>query len=446
MSELQPRFNTRYVLMITFISAMGGYLFGFDFAVISGALPFLKTEFGLDEYWEGFTTASLALGCIVGCLVASEFSRLKGRKPALMAAAMIFLVSSVSMAFAPSLGWFICARFFAGVGVGMASMLSPMYIAEIAPANLRGRMVAVNQLTIVSGILITTIVNYYLSKTGLDSWRWMFGLGAAPSFLFVLGVIILPESPRWLVANGFPGKAEQVLTKIGGKEYAQSTVNDIVQSFGRSSSISLRTVFQKAFLPSVFIGIGLAVFQQFCGINVVFNFTTTIFQSIGFSQDDQLKQTMLIGIINLVVTLLAMSQVDKIGRKALMLMGAAGLAVLYVISAILLKMNSPLAAYSLLGAIGIYGLSLAPVTWVLISEIFPNKIRSAATTIAVVSLWLAYGILVFTFPIFSRMVGVYALFYVYAAVCLLGFVFVWFKVKETKGKSLEEMDDIFIGH
>jgi len=440
------KFNTKYVLMITFISAMGGYLFGFDFAVISGALPFLKTEFGLNEYWEGFTTASLALGCILGCLVASEFTQRKGRKPALMAAALIFLISSVSMALASSLSWFIISRFFAGVGVGMASMLSPMYIAEIAPPNLRGRMVAVNQLTIVFGILITSIVNYYLSKNGNASWRWMFGLGAVPSTLFVIGVTILPESPRWLVANGFHEKAEQVLKKIGGKEYAISTVNEIIQSFGKSTSISLRTVFQKAFIPALLIGIGLAVFQQFCGINVVFNFTTNIFESIGFSQDDQLKQTVLIGLVNLLFTLLAMWQVEKIGRKALMLIGAAGLAFFYIISAILLKMNSPLAAYSLLGAIGIYGLSLAPITWVLISEIFPNKIRGAATTVAVVSLWLAYAILVFTFPIFSRIVGVYALFYVYAGICILGFVFVWYKVNETKGKSLEEMDAIFTVH
>ncbi len=213
------RFNSRYIITISFISALGGYLFGFDFAVISGALPFLQQQFALDAYWEGFATGSLALGAIVGCIVAGSVGEKYGRKPGLISAAAIFTISSLAMAFAPSRDFFIGARFCAGIGVGMASMLSPMYIAEISPAHLRGRMVAINQLTIVLGILITNLVNYTLRNEGADAWRWMFGLGAIPAGLFLIGGAMLPESPRWLMKAGLSEKASKVLHKIGGDSF-----------------------------------------------------------------------------------------------------------------------------------------------------------------------------------------------------------------------------------
>jgi SP family xylose:H+ symportor-like MFS transporter len=444
----QPRrYNNAYILGISFISALGGYLFGFDFAVIAGALPFLRHEFGLTAWWEGFLTGSLALGCVVGCIIAGAQSEKYGRKPGLLTAALLFAASSIGMAMANTLPVFIAMRFAAGIGVGMASMLSPLYIAEISPAAVRGRNVAINQLTIVIGILVTNLVNYLLADTGDNAWRWMFGLGAVPSALFLLGVVWLPETPRWLMKAGRDSQGIKILQKIGDESYVQESVQSIKASLqGRNLDAGYGSVFHKAVLPAVLVGIGLAVFQQFCGINVVFNFTTTIFESVGFDRDDQLKQTVFIGIVNLLFTLLAMWQVDRLGRKPLMLTGAAALAVFYIISALLLQQRSSAAAWSLLAAIGTYAMSLAPVTWVLISEIFPNKVRGAATSVAVISLWLAYALLVFTFPVLAAYMGTYTPFYIYAGICVLGFVFIKIKVKETKGKTLEEIEQEFVRH
>ena len=439
------QYNSIYILALSFISALGGYLFGFDFAVISGALPFLKDKFNLNEYWEGFATGSLALGAIVGCVLAGKIADKKGRKPGLLIAASVFCISSLFMAFAPNRDLFIASRFVAGIGVGMASMLSPLYIGEIAPAPYRGRMVAINQLTIVLGILITNIVNYSLRNEGEDAWRWMFGLGAIPSLLFFIGVLWLPESPRWLTQMNKLEKAKIILQRIGGVDFSNTTIADIQKSFHTANKVKFTSVFEKKILPAVLIGIGLAVFQQFCGINVVFNYTSTIFESIGASKDDQLLQTVFIGGVNLVFTLLAMGLVDKIGRKPLMLLGAGGLAILYLFISHLLGIKSTSVSWFLLAAIGIYALTLAPVTWVLISEIFPNKVRGTATSIAVVSLWAAYFILTFTFPaLYSTLQE--KTFYVYAVICFVGLVFVLKKIKETKGKTLEELETVFVQH
>ncbi|HRO45012.1 sugar porter family MFS transporter [Agriterribacter sp.] len=434
-------YNTRYILGISFISALGGYLFGFDFAVIAGALPFLQKHFSLDAYWEGFATGSLALGAIIGCMVAGSVSDKYGRKPGLLIAAAIFALSSLAMAFSFSRDAFIAARFCAGIGVGMASMLSPMYIAEISPAHIRGRMVAINQLTIVLGILFTNLINYALRNSGEDAWRWMFGLGFVPAVLFFIGALWLPESPRWLMKAGKNIQATRVLGKIGDAGFVNESVSNIATSLKGVAKTRYADIFKKAVLPAVLVGIGLAVFQQLCGINTVFNYAPKIFESIGASQDDQLLQTVFIGGVNLVFTILAMLLVDKLGRKPLMLIGAGGLAITYVIIVILLGVYSPQVSWFLLAAIGIYAMSLAPVTWVLISEIFPNKVRGEATAVAVVSLWAAYFILVFTFPVLFEKLQEKS-FYIYSVICALGLCFIWWKVKETMGKTLEELENV----
>lgn len=438
-------YHVRYILLISLISAIGGYLFGFDFAVISGALPFLKVQFGLDAYWEGFATGSLALGCMLGCLIAGNVSEKHGRKKALLAAGFIFALSSLAMAFAPSLATFISARFVAGIGVGMASMLSPMYIAEVSPAALRGRMVALNQLTIVLGILITNIVNYQLSAFGDTAWRWMFGLGFIPSALFCAGTLFIPESPRWLLKAGKQEEAKSVLLLLSKPLIANSTMASIEQNISQETTINYKQAFQKPFLPALLAGIVLAIFQQFCGINVVFNYSTTIFESIGFNSSDQLLQTVFIGAVNLFFTIIALLLIDSVGRKPLMIAGAVGLAVLYLLIAHFLNIAAILSTVLLLAAIGLYATSIAPVTWVLISEIFPTKVRSEATTIAVVCLWLAYFILTFTFPILVEWVGSVAqTFYIYAGICLLASVFIYKKIRETKGVVLEDMENMFV--
>lgn len=432
------RFNISYILSISFISALGGYLFGFDFAVIAGALPFLQQYFSLNAYWEGFATGSLALGAIVGCVFAGSVSDKYGRRPGLLLAAAMFALSSLAMAFSFSRGSFILARFCAGIGVGMASVLSPMYISEISPAHIRGRMVAINQLTIVIGILFTNLVNYGLRNVGEDAWRWMFGLGFIPSVLFFIGALRLPESPRWLIKKGRTDQAKTILGKIGGLTFAVDAVHRITDSLQGVTKTRYADIFQKGIFPAVLVGLGLAVFQQWCGINTVFNYAPKIFESIGASLDDQLLQTVFIGGVNLTFTVIAMLLVDKIGRRPLMLIGAGGLAVTYLIIVILLGQHNPAVSWFLLVSIGIYAMSLAPVTWVLISEIFPNSVRSEATATAVVGLWAAYFILVFTFPVLFEMLNEKS-FYIYAFICLLGLVFVWWKVKETKGKTLEEV-------
>lgn len=438
--------NNKYILGISFISALGGYLFGFDFAVISGALPFLQQQFNLDTYWEGFATGSLALGAIIGCLVAGGMADRYGRRKGLLLAAIVFGISSLAMAFAPNRDLFIASRFMAGIGVGMASMLSPMYIAEVSPAALRGRMVAINQLTVVIGILVTNLVNYSLRNYGDDAWRWMFGLGAIPSIVFFLGVIWLPESPRWLVLKGKIDEARRILDKIGGTDYSDASIRSIEHSQKAANNQGgLSAIFQKGIFTAVVAGVVLAVFQQLCGINVVFNYTPRIFASIGVSQSEQLLQTVFIGAVNLVFTILAMVLVDKAGRKPLMLFGAGSLTVLYIVIVNLLAKGSPNVAWALMASIGVYAMSLAPVTWVLISEIFPNRVRAVASSIAVLSLWAAYFVLVFTFPILFEKFRDNT-FYIYSVICLLGTLFIWARVRETKGKTLEELEGFIGGH
>ncbi|GAA4307283.1 sugar porter family MFS transporter [Mucilaginibacter gynuensis] len=448
MNDTKETFNNTYIIGISFISALGGYLFGFDFAVIAGALPFLRTEFALTSVMEGFLTGSLALGCIVGCLLAGGVAEKYGRKPGLILAAAIFAVSSVGIALSQGLNYFLVMRFAAGIGVGMASMLCPMYIAEVSPAAVRGRNVAINQLTVVLGILFTNLINYFLADLGPDAWRWMFGLGTVPSLVFLIGVMWLPESPRWLVKAGKDAKAKIVLNKIGSPKFVDDTLTAIERSLAGANKQSIWAVFDKAVRPAVLVGVTLAVFQQFCGSNVLFNYASTIFKSAGSSLNEQLLETISIGGVNLIFTLLAMWQVDKLGRRPLMLIGALGLSISFIVLAILLQMHAPVILIStfVLLAISVYSFSLAPVTWVLISEIFPNKVRGTASTLAVVSLWGAFFILVFTFPILAEKIGTYGPFYLYAVICFLGFLFVKYKVKETKGQTLEGLEDNLIRH
>jgi len=394
--------TSNYVVVISFISALGGYLFGFDFAVISGALPF---QFHLTPWWEGFLTGSLALGCIIGCLIAGRISDQYGRKPGLMLSAIIFAISSLGMAWSSQLSIFIGMRFAAGIGVGMASMLSPMYISEISPAESRGRNVAINQLTIVIGILLTNLINYTLSGHGTNAWRWMFGLGVVPSLLFLVGIYWLPESPRWLLKTGRTTEAKKILFKIGGEPFAKNTALSIQQNMDRHSHTqTYASVFNKSARPAVMVGVVLAILQQFCGINVVFNYTSTIFKAVGANLDRQLFETVCIGAVNLIFTLLAMWQVDRIGRRPLMLIGSLGLSLSYIILSILLQNNAATGIISvfILLAIAIYATTIAPVFWVIISEIFPGNIRGHATSVAVIALWASYFVLVFTFPVLAK--------------------------------------------
>jgi sugar porter (SP) family MFS transporter len=436
--NLQPKKN--FIFLISFISAMGGYLFGFDFAVIAGALPFLRDAFSLGSWEEGFLTGSLGLGCIVGCIITGVYADKYGRKPCLLVAALIFAVSSMAMGLAQNFSFFVSMRFIAGIGVGMASLLSPLYIAEVSPANVRGRNVSLNQLTIVIGILVTNLVNYKLSSLGPDSWRWMFGSGVIPAMLFFVGILWLPESPRWLIGVGRIRDAEKIMLKMMNSQLVRSSV-ETIRTTSHTGGNAIR-LSDPSIRAALIMGISLAVFQQFCGINVVFNYTSTIFETVGADLDRQLFETIAIGTVNLVFTLLAMWQVDKLGRRPLMLIGSMGLAIVYIILSVLLQHQYSAGWISVfvLCAIALYASSLAPVTWVLISEIFPNKIRGRATSLAIIFLWSAYFILVFTFPPLVEKLGTSGAFYLYSAICLIGYFFIKMKVKETKGQTLEQLE------
>lgn len=438
-------FNTRYILTISFISALGGLLFGFDISVISGALPFITPYFHLSEWGKGFAVSSLYLGCMAGCLLAGALSERYGRKPGLILSAFLFAVSALGVAGSHRLFWFIFFRIIGGLGVGLASMLSPLYIAEVSPARIRGRMVSINQLTIVIGILLTYFLNYLLASHPAG-WRWMFGIGLAPSLLFMAGMIFVPESPRWLITHGRRKRSGEILTRIGGADYALQVVRQVEASLEERSPQQWSVIFNRKWLPILLIGIALAVYQQFCGINVVFFYAPDIFAQTGAGVQSQLLQTIAVGGVNLVFTLVAMWLVEKSGRRGLMLFGSAALTVCYVIIGFLLRDLSGNGVWLLvfiLIAIASYAVSLAPVTWVLIAEIFPNRIRSSGVSVATFFLWLACYVLTLTFPVIMENFGGYTAFWMYAGICVLGFVFVYLKIKETRGKTLEEMEEVF---
>ena len=459
-SRLKANYNFGYVWLISVVAAMGGLLFGWDWVVIGGAKPFFQRYFEItSETQIGWANSCALIGCLIGALVAGGLSDKFGRKKLLIAAALIFAVTSLGNALATNFNIFIAWRIFGGVAIGLASSLSPMYIAEIAPAQIRGRLVAINQLTVVIGILLAQYINWFLvrglpagatdefirdSWFGQQGWRWMFGLTAAPALLFFIGMFLVPESPRWLAKNGKPQLARKILGKIGGQDYADAAVAEIQSTL--SSEEIQRVRFADLLEPKMFkvitLGVVLAVFQQWCGINVIFNYAEEIFHNAGYDISMVLKNIAWTGSVNLVFTLFALGIVDRGGRRPLMLFGSAALAIIYV--AMGLGYHAGVKGLPMLllvlAAIGCYAVSLAPVTWVVISEIFPNRIRGAAMAVAVSALWIACFLLTFSFPMLNAQLGSAGTFWLYGAICVAGFIFIFFKLPETKGKTLEQIE------
>ncbi|HEX4262897.1 MAG TPA: sugar porter family MFS transporter [Verrucomicrobiae bacterium] len=459
-SRLKANFNYGYVWLVSSVAAMGGLLFGWDWVVIGGAKPFFQRYFQLTtEAQIGWANSCALIGCLAGALVAGALSDRFGRKRLLIAAALLFAATSLGNAFANNFAIFIAWRMLGGVAIGLASNLSPMYIAEVAPAQIRGKLVAINQLTVVVGILLAQYINWYLVRNlpagatddfirnswfGQQGWRWMFGLTALPSLLFFLGMLIVPESPRWLAKNGKSDRARSILKKIGGEDYAQAAVSDIESTLASEEIQHVRftDLLEPRMRKVLVLGIVLAVFQQWCGINVIFNYAEEIFRGAGYDISTVLKNIAWTGSVNLAFTFVALGVVDRGGRRPLMLLGSAGLAIIYV--AMGFCYHSGVHGLSVLllvlAAIGCYAMSLAPVTWVVISEIFPNRIRGAAMAVAVSALWIACFLLTFTFPMLNRKLGSAGTFWLYGAICVAGFVFIKAKLPETKGKSLEEIE------
>lgn len=459
-SGLKANYNLGYIWLISAVAAMGGLLFGWDWVVIGGAKPFFQRYFDLTtEAQIGWANSCALIGCLVGSLIAGALSDRFGRKRLLIAAALLFAVTSVGNGLAHNFTVFIAWRMLGGVAIGLASSLSPMYIAEVAPAQMRGKLVSINQLTIVIGILLAQYINWYLVRNlpagatdefiknswfGQQGWRWMFGLTAAPSLLFLLGMFFVPESPRWLAKYGQPDRARGVLKNIGGEAYADAAIADIKSTLASEEIQHVRfaDLLEPRMRKVLVLGVVLAVFQQWCGINVIFNYAEEIFKAAGYDISSVLKNIAWTGSVNMLFTFVALGTVDRAGRRPLMLFGAAGLAVIYTAMGFCYAsgVQGLPVLLLVLAAIGCYAMSLAPVTWVVISEIFPNRIRGAAMSVAVTALWIACFLLTYSFPMLNSKLGSSGTFWLYAVICVLGLMFIFFKLPETKGKTLEQIE------
>lgn len=437
------RFNLKYIFILSLISALGGLLFGYDISVISGAIPFITEYFELNDWWKGFVVSSVYIGCMIGAGLSGKLSDTYGRKPLLIASALLFIISAIGSGLAKNLEVFFIYRLIGGFGVGMASLLSPLYIAELAPAKIRGQFVSINQFTIVIGILLAYFVNYLLVGIGPNNWRWMFASEAVPSLFFLTGMIFVPESPRYLAKANKSNEAFIILKRIGSISYATETLNNIEKTLSEKTQVSFKVLFKKPLKSVLLIGITLAVFQQWSGINVIFFYAPDIFAATGIGVEGQLGQTVLIGVVNVTFTIVAMFLVDRVGRKALLLYGSMGMATCYIVIGLLFysdNINGIGFLIVILLTIAFYATSLAPVTWVIISEIFPNRVRGMAMAIATLFLWLACFLLTLSFPIMMNTLQGPTTFWIYAIICILGCIFIWQKVPETKQKTLEELE------
>lgn len=461
----ENKFNWNYLISISLVSAMGGLLFGYDWVVIGGAKPFYEPFFGItgNPFFQGWAMSSALIGCLAGAVISGWLSDRFGRKKLLILAAGLFASASLGTGAATSFGTFVLFRILGGIGIGLASNLSPMYIAEITPANVRGRFVSINQLTIVIGILAAQIINWRIAQpvpvgsttndiltswNGQIGWRWMFYACTVPSFLFFILMWFVPESPRWLAKEKINhDKVLRILTKIGGSGFANSELVSINSSLSSQTQRSDLTLLKQSGIKKILIlGIGIAVFQQWCGINVIFNYAQEIFASAGYSVSDILFNIVITGSVNLIFTFIGMFTVDKLGRKALMLLGAGGLAGIFAVTGAMYFFHIqglPL-LIMVVSAIACYAMSIAPVTWVVLSEIFPNRIRGVAMSIATFALWAACFILTYTFPLLNKLLKASGTFWLYGLICVIGFWFIFVRLPETKGKSLEEIEDEFV--
>jgi len=459
------QYNYTFLLSISLVAALGGLLFGYDWVVIGGAKPFYELYFGIanSPAMQGWAMSSALVGCMAGAAVAGKLADSYGRKPVLILSSILFSVSALGTGFADTFTAFIIWRIIGGVGIGIASTISPLYIAEIAPQQTRGLFVSINQLTLVIGILAAQITNMLItdvipegyapaqilaSWNGQDGWRWMFWAGLLPAVLFFGLMFIIPESPRYMSKKGKYGPAQKTLAKIGGIDYADRELAQIKESFSNedSGTTDLKILLNKKYISILIIGIVLAAFQQWCGINIIFNYAQEVFVSAGYSINDLFMNIVITGSINLVFTIVAMGTVDKLGRKKLMLLGSGGLTIIYAVLGYFYYSHItglPLMLLVLL-AIAIYAMSLAPIVWVILSEIFPNSIRGVAMSISTFALWIASALLVQTFPMLNETLGTSGTFWVYGIICALGFVFVLKKLPETKNKSLEEIEQLML--
>jgi MFS transporter, SP family, xylose:H+ symportor len=441
--------QTGFVVAVTSVAALGGLLFGYDTAVISGAIGFLQVHFGLDPAKTGWAASCALAGCALGAMVAGPISDAFGRRKVIFLSAVMFLISAIGTALAQSFAGFVVFRMLGGLGIGAASMASPLYISEIAQVRWRGRLVALNPFAIVAGMLLVYFVNYQIARLGSETWnqstgwRWMFASGAFPSALLFVLLFLVPETPRFLAAKGRHAQALAVAERIETGASAEIAIQAIEK---QARDTDFRSIFEPSATRVISIGIILAVLQQITGINVFLYYAPKIFAQLGSTTDAALLQTVLVGAVNLAFTVIAISTVDRIGRKPLLIGGSAGMGI--CLAAMGLAGNSNIGAWQLafvLGYIACFALSVGPVTWIMLSEIFPISIRGRAMAIATVSLWTANFLVSQTFPMLDENKFLVARFhhgfpfFLYALFCFLEVVFVWLKLPETKNRSLEEI-------
>ena len=434
--------SSLYLYFICLIATMGGLMFGFDVAIISGAVPFIQPYFGWNELQLGWGVSSLLVGAIVGAFGSGVLSDIYGRKKVLIFVALFFAVSCTFTALATSSVIFISARLFGGLAVGAASVLSPMYVAEVAPPRNRGMLVAIYQLAIVLGILCSYTINYGLHNID-NNWRWMFATGILPSVMFFVGLFFIPESPRWLYKAGRKDDSLKVLTRIGGESLAKIEIQEISDSLkGDMSSVSISELFKPGVRKVMLIGFILAVFVQISGINTVIDYAPKILLAAGVEINNALLQTSLVGLINFIFTFVAILFIDKLGRRTLYLIGSMGMVITLVLLAIsfYLKMEGIFTLICILAFIACFASCIGPVFWTLLSEIFPNRIRGKAIAFASFTQWIFNFFVVLLFPHFLASVGGTKTFLFLAIMSLLQWLFTFLYVPETKGKSLEEIE------
>ena len=432
--------NKGFLYFICAVSAMGGLLFGYDWVVIGGAKPFYELYFGISDspLMQGVAMSTALVGCLIGAMVAGAAADRFGRKPLLTVAAMLFTVSAIATGLFNDFTLFNIARFIGGVGIGVASALSPMYIAEVSPTAIRGRMVSLNQMTIVLGILAAQVVNMLLAREtsvaesqawNVDwGWRWMFWAETLPAALFLFMSFFIPESPVFLKI------------KSGERLEVSGERIDLPQNTSLTSHLS--TLTSKKYRKVLLLGLVIAVFQQWCGTNVIFNYAQEIFVGAGFDVDGMFINIVITGIANVIFTIIALYTIEKWGRRTLILLGAGGLGLIYLTlgTCYFLEVKGVMMVVLVVSAISVYAMTLGPVTWTLLAEIFPNRVRGIAMATCTFALWVGCCTLTFSFPSMNAALGSSGTFWIYSAICGCAFVFLFRNCPETKGKSLEQLE------
>ncbi|MEJ5996542.1 sugar porter family MFS transporter [Pedobacter sp. Du54] len=441
-------FNRLYIIFISIIATMGGFMFGFELGVITGVIPFIQIQYSLEGFALGWVVAIFELGCMSGALLISMIADRIGRKKSLQLTALSFLITTLGIVLAKDTFDLALWRFFQGAGVGAASVLSPMYIAEIAPGKMRGKMVSLNQLMIILGILLASVVCFYFGDINKpENWRLMFGFAFIPSAAFIAMLFFIPESPRWLMKKKSRDAAERILKTIGNQEFVERELTGIENSIRLNSKQgTLMDLFDKRIAPVLFIGCGLAVLQQFCGSNNITAYLQVIFLKANINLEDGLLNAVFVGLVFFLFTILSIFLIDLVGRKKLLFIGTLFMSFfLFMLSWSFSNdlVDGRLVFFFVMGFIATYAFTLAPVTWVVLSEIFPNYIRVKALSLASALLWLSCFIVVLISPYLLK-VSPSVNFIIFGFFNLIGTYFVWRYVPETKGKSLEEIENIIL--